>query len=198
MAIDVILIDDDVQVREHWERRFQRSQKRLLTFDGERSLRNHPGQIALSTMFFVDQEIRGAIQGLDVAKSLHTRGFENIYLCTSHHSGEFARVSWLRGVVGKKPPEWILEDVFTAPLSDFERRELMVVMTSAQLSTYKTKMSYFVDVAYGMDSGAFAGPSLDGFNTPNVVMNAWERAITLGLSDDEIKLRVDHAWRLAF
>jgi hypothetical protein len=104
----------------------------------------------------------------------------------------------LKGVVGKKPPEWILEDSFTAPLLEFERRELLGAMTPEDLETYRRKMGQFLEVSYGMDSGAFAGPSLDGFNTPLLVMNAWERAITLGLPDDEIKLRVDHAWRLAF
>ena len=198
MGIDVILIDDDVLVREHWERRFQRSQKRLLTFDGERGLRNYPGKIALSATFFVDQEIQESADGLGVAKSLHARGFENVYLCTSHPGREFASVPWLRGVVGKKPPEWILEDSFTSPVSDFERRELLAAMTPDQLGIYKLKMAKFMDVSYGMDSGAFAGPSLDGFTTPAMVMNAWERAITLGLADDEIKLRVDHAWRMAF
>ena len=71
-------------------------------------------------------------------------------------------------------------------------------MTPEQLTVYKQRMSHFLEIAHGGDSGAMAGPGLDGFNTPEPVMNAWERAIALGLSDDEIKQRVDHAWRSAY
>ena len=198
MGYDVVLIDDDVSVREHWERRFLRAQKRLLTFDGERGLSAYPGRIALGAMFFVDQEIRFGADGTAIAQSLYNRGFENIYLCTSHPDSDFRNFPWIKGVVGKKPPDWILEDSFTAPLLEAERGEMLARMTAEELESYKVKMKHFMEVSYGMNSGAFAGPPLDGFNTPGVVMNAWERAITLGLSEDETKLRVDHAWRLAF
>ena len=197
MQQQIVLIDDDINVCEHWERRLSRATRRILTFNSARQFNESSGAIPVSSLIFVDQNLSDGVDGVAVSRDLFTNGFRELYLCTSHHPEQFKSLSWIKGVVGKIPPGWLFEDEITSPLSSAERKNLVAGMTSDNLNLYKTRMEHFLNVAHGQDSGVFAGPSMDGFGLPDVVMNAWERAIAQGLSDETIKARVDHAWRVA-
>ncbi len=196
MQQEIILIDDDVMIREHWERRVGRSQARVRTFASRALFQNSRRQVPLTSLIFVDQHFPDGESGDVLARELYEDGYRALYLCTADPNQRLKTLPWIRGVVGKLPPEWLFEDDVTASLTATERQEFIGRMSDAQIKTYQTRMVSFMETAYGQDSGAFAGPSLDGFSTPSAVMNAWERGITMSLSDDEINARVDHAWRM--
>ncbi len=199
MRQEVILIDDDVMIREHWERRVSRSQHslRVRTFASRQQFQRSRALIPLSALIFVDQHLQDGEAGDVVARGLYDDGYHALYLCTADPHQKLKTLPWIRGVVGKLPPDWLFEDDITAPVTATERQELTARMNDQALSVYSSRMSEFMGVLYGQDSGAFAGPSLDGFSTPSVVMNAWERGIVLSLNDEDIKARVDHAWRMS-
>ncbi len=198
MRHDVILIDDDVMIREHWERRVSRSQQalRVRTFASRQQFQRSRALIPLHSLIFVDQHLQDGESGDMVTRGLFDEGYEALYLCTADPQQRLRQLPWIRGVVGKLPPEWLFDDDITAPVTATERQQWTMQMDDQAMVVYRSRMNEFMAVLYGQDSGAFAGPGLDGFSMPSAVMNAWERAITLGLSDDDIKARVDHAWRI--
>lgn len=197
---DIVLIDDDVGIREHWERRVARSEGRLRvrTFASRQQFQLNCRVISPSSLIFVDQHLRGDESGDVITRRLYEAGYQLLYLCTADPEPKLQRVPWIRGVVGKLPPEWLFEDDTTIPLTFTERQQLMARMDDDALSIYRQRMTEFLAVLYGQDSGAFAAPGFDGFSIPSGVMHAWERGITLSLTDAEIKSRVDRAWRLSF
>jgi hypothetical protein len=194
---DIIVLDDDELVCEFWERRCHRSQRKVQTFRCHHELFNAIPQIGKSSTLFIDKNLRGQASGLRVSRHLFAAGFKNLYVSTAEELSLQPRLNWIKGFIGKTPPDWLFGDSITAPLSKTERDELIAQMSPNQLDRYKRRMEHFLDVAHGMDAGAFAGPDLSGFNLPELVMNAWERSITMNLNDEQIKAATDHAWRLS-
>lgn len=197
MPNEIVLIDDDESVRSYWEHRCLALSKSILTFGTRSDLMRHIASIHHSATLFIDKNFKGKATGLDLSKFLFRSGFKNLYLCTAEPAAAQGAIKWVKGIVGKAPPEWLFEDTLAKPLSVAERDKLIWAMTPSQLKTYKTRMEDFLNTLHGMDIGLFAGPDLNGFNMPTVVLNAWERAITMSADENELKVAIENAWRLA-
>lgn len=196
-STEIVLIDDDESVRSFWEHRCHALCKSILTFGKRSDLMRHIASINYSATLFIDKNFRGKATGLDLSKFLFRSGFKNLYLCTAEPAEEQIDIKWVKGVVGKSPPDWLFAENLAKALSVTEREQLISTMTPAQLKVYKTRMGDFLNTLHGMDTGLFAGPDLSGFNMPTVVLNTWERAITMSVDDHELRVAVENAWRLA-
>jgi hypothetical protein len=196
-STEIVLIDDDETVRSYWEHRCHALSKSILTFGKRSDLMRNILNINDSATLFIDKNFSGKATGLDLSKFLFRSGFKNLYLCTAEPAAIQGVVKWVKGIVGKAPPDWLFEETLAKPLSFAEREQLISTMTPLQLKLYKTRMRDFLNTLHGMDTGLFAGPDLNGFNMPTVVLNTWERAITLSVDDNELRLAVENAWRLA-
>ena len=194
---EIVLIDDDESVRSYWEHRCHALSKSILTFGKRSDLMRHIASINHSATLFIDKNFKGKATGLGLSKFLFRSGFKNLYLCTAEPTAAQGAVKWVKGIVGKAPPDWIFEEVLAKPLSFAEREQLIATMTPLQLKVYKTRMADFLNTLHGMDTGLFAGPDLNGFNMPTVVLNTWERAITMSFNDPDLRTAVENAWRLA-
>lgn len=194
MREDVIILDDDELVCDFWEQTCRRSRRSIRTFRCQKEFFRHTPHIRKSSALFIDKNLDGRASGIHITKRLSIEGFKNLYLSTAESLKNQPKLSWIKGVVGKTPPDWLFYDTITAPLSLQERQNLLDRMSEAQKQQYRRRMEHFLSVVHGQDSGAFAGPDLNGFNLPSCVMNAWERAITLSLTDHQIKDATDHAW----
>lgn len=194
MREDVIILDDDELVCDFWEQTFRRSRRSIRTFRCQKEFFRHAPHIRKSSTLFIDKNLEGKAFGVEITKKLFLEGFKNLYLSTAEPLKSQPKLSWIKGVVGKTPPDWLFYDIITAPLSRQERQNLLDTMSEAEKHQYRQRMEHFLSVVHGQDSGAFAGPDLNGFNLPSRVMNAWERAITQSLTDHQIKVATDHAW----
>ena len=56
------------------------------------------------TPIYTDSELGDGIKGEDIAKTIHARGFETIYLETGHPPEHFAGMPWIKKVISKDPP----------------------------------------------------------------------------------------------
>jgi hypothetical protein len=196
-STEIVLIDDDESVRSYWEHRCHALSKSILTFGKRSDLMRHIASINYSANLFIDKNFRGKATGLDLSKFLFRSGFKNLYLCTAEPAEEQIDIKWVKGVVGKSPPHWLFKGSLAEPLSFAEREKLISEMNPTQLKVYKARMEDFLNTLHGMNTGLFAGPDLSGFNMPDCVLNAWERAITVSADDDELRFAVETAWRLA-
>jgi hypothetical protein len=194
---DIIVLDDDDLVCVYWERRCQRSRRSIRTFRCQRDLFSALPKIKNSATLFIDKNLDGKSSGLRITRQLFIAGFKNLYVSTAENPNAQPHLSWIKGFIGKIPPDWLFSDSITAPLSKDERQKLLSQMSLHQLEQYKIRMEHFLNVVHGMDAGTFAGPDLNGFNLPELVINAWERGITMCLSDEQIKAATDHAWRFS-
>jgi hypothetical protein len=197
MKPHIVVLDDDELICDFWEKRCHNARRKVSIFRCHRELFGAIPKLPNSSTLFIDKNLQGKSIGIAVSKQLFSAGFKNLYLSTAEDLKLQPAVTWIKGFVGKTPPEWLFRDAITTPLSHEERQYLLAMMSPQQLSQYKSRMSQFLEIIHGSSSGAFAGPDLSGFNIPEIVLNAWERSITMSLSDDQIKSATDHAWRLS-
>ena len=197
MFQSIVLIDDDILVREHWERRCRKAACSITTYPSRWEFQRVSAGVRRTSQIFVDRHLGDGDHGVEFARQLHEGGFSKVYLCTEDHDPRLASMPWLSGVVGKLPPAWLFESQWTAPVTAEERRYYVDAMNGKALALYQGRMGDFMGVLYGGDGVGFAGLVADGFSLPQEVMNAWERAILKGLTDEEIKLQTDEAWRTA-
>jgi len=196
MAEDIILLDDEELVRSYWERRFHHARRAIRIFRDPAQLIEAAASIHHNAMLFIDKNLGKQVSGLSFSKHLFDLGYKTIYVSTAEDLMLQPQVDWIKGFIGKTPPYWLFKNQLTAPLNSAERNALISQMSPQQLETYRQRIQKYLEISYGMDSGAFAGPSLHGFNIPEVVMHTWERAITLSMSDEDIKSATDYSWSL--
>lgn len=196
MSDEIVLLDDEEIVCSHWEHRFRQARRAIRIFRDPSELVKETGTILQSATLFIDKNLGKKTSGLSFSKHLFELGYKNIYVSTAEHFRPNSIPSWILGFVGKTPPYWLFQNQITTPLTTLERTALISQMSEYQLEIYKKRLQHFLEISYGMDSGAFAGPTLDGFNIPDIVMQTWERAITLSMSDEDIKSVTDYAWSL--
>lgn len=196
MSDEVVLVDDEEIVCSHWEHRFRQARRAIRIFRDPSELVKETDTILHSATLFIDKNLRRKTSGLLFSKYLFELGYKNIYISTAEHFRPDSIPAWILGFIGKTPPHWLFQNQVTTPLTSLERASLISQMSDYQMEIYKKRIQQFLEISYGMDSGAFPGPTLDGFNIPDIVMQTWERAITLSMSDEEIKSATDYAWSL--
>ena len=148
---DIIVLDDDELVCDYWERRCQRSRKSIRTFRCQRDLFFALPQIKNSATLFIDKNLRGKSSGLRVTRQLFLAGFQNLYVSTAENLETQPYLNWIKGFIGKTPPDWLFSDSVTAPLSQDERQNLLGQMSLQQMAQYKIRMEHFLNVVHGMD-----------------------------------------------
>jgi signal transduction histidine kinase len=105
--LEAVLLDDDEDIHVAWKFAAKRAGKSLKCYSSERDLFAEISTLSKSCELFVDLNLRsGSRSGDEVAKDLHTLGFNNIYIATGARSLNLEALPWVKGVVGKSPP-WI-------------------------------------------------------------------------------------------
>lgn len=103
---DAILIDDHIWIRKGWELSAAQAGRRLLTCATMQEFLARQAEIDRATVLFIDSDLRDELPGERFAWSLFDAGFRRIYLATGFDPERFPPMPWLRGVIGKDPPDW--------------------------------------------------------------------------------------------
>ena len=92
----VVLYEDEPLFIQLWKNTFNSSNLELIVNPEE-----PPRKDAL---IFIDVNLNEK-SGLHIAQELHAKGFHNLFLTTSYEPEQFENVEFIRGVIGKEPPE---------------------------------------------------------------------------------------------
>jgi len=65
---------------------------------------NTLNQFSKDTPIYIDSELGDGVKGEDIAKTLHEKGFTELYMETGHPSEKFAHLTWLKAVRSKEAP----------------------------------------------------------------------------------------------
>lgn len=116
---DAVLVDDHIWIRKGWELSAARSGRRLRTCASMQEFQALQPQLDRATVLFIDSDLCDEMPGERFAWSLFDAGFTTIYLATGFDPDHFHPMPWLRGIIGKDPPDWsrlgeIEEDPFAS------------------------------------------------------------------------------------
>jgi anti-sigma regulatory factor (Ser/Thr protein kinase) len=103
-AQKTILLDDDELVRLTWTAKANKKNIDFQAIEDPSELLNGLNSLPLSTIFYIDSELRNGVKGEDVAQTLHSQGFTEIYMASGHGKEHFAHLNFIKGVHGKAPP----------------------------------------------------------------------------------------------
>lgn len=103
---DYVLVDDDLLVHEIWKMSAQGKNLTALYFESGKSLLSEVDNLETSTRFFIDSNLSNNEKGENLARELFQLGFQNLYLATGYEPENFKHVYWLKGIVGKEPPNF--------------------------------------------------------------------------------------------
>ena len=103
---DAVLVDDHIWIRKGWELSAARAGKRLLTCKSMQEFLAVQPHLDRSTVLFIDSDLCDEIPGEQFAWSMFDAGFTEIYLATGFDADRFTPMPWLRGIIGKDPPDW--------------------------------------------------------------------------------------------
>lgn len=99
-----VLLDDDPLVRMTWKMAAKAGGVTLTVFEDPSGLLEAAQGIPPATPVYIDSNLGNGIKGEDIARTLHERGFTELYLQTGHPPQAFAGLSFLKGVLSKTPP----------------------------------------------------------------------------------------------
>ena len=111
---DLVLIDDDPMVHELWGFHANDQGVKLLAVANESDLNAH--SIGFNTPVYIDKNLGQNVSGLDVARRLHTLGFQHLFITTGENPGSFPSEPFIKGIIGKSFP--------FSPLADAELKVL--------------------------------------------------------------------------
>ncbi len=81
----IILVDDDALVRLNWESRAKKAKIHFKAYSRGEELLPILETLPLETNFYLDMEIKNsALSGIELAKILKEKGFNNLYLASGH------------------------------------------------------------------------------------------------------------------
>lgn len=100
---DAILIDDDPLVQKVWKMAARAHGKNLLVFSGAEEFLK-ADSLDRTVALYVDSDLGEGERGEQFAEKFLAAGFKNIYLATGTPAESFARMPWIKKVVGKEPP----------------------------------------------------------------------------------------------
>jgi signal transduction histidine kinase len=100
----IVLLDDDELVRMSWEHKANQKDIEIQAYANPSNLVNELDKYSKSTIFYIDQNLKDELNGVDVCKSLKSRGYENLYLATGEDQDNFKDDEAIKKVVGKAPP----------------------------------------------------------------------------------------------
>ncbi len=100
-AYDMVHIDDNALVRMAWSMKAKDQGMKLLSLA---SSTDFPEDLAKSTPIYIDSQLDETLRGEQFARSLHEKGFTELYLSTGSEKELFQHYSFLKGVIGKEWP----------------------------------------------------------------------------------------------
>ena len=197
MNLDAILIDDDPWVRAEWAEKCKKNGKNIIaaaSLEDLRGMTKGLTSIPKQTSVFVDVQLGNDENGVEMARKLAAQGWTNLWLSTAHDGCAFDSLAFIRGTIGKDPPAWLLAVAkISQKLSHAEQADLLSSMSAEQRALFDMRMRDYENAIYAIDGSSW----LDGVGThyPEEVLDAWERAIYESVRDDELKHRIQDAWR---
>lgn len=75
-------LDDDYFIRKAWQIDAEKSGVKLLSFEAFSELQEQLSSIPLDSHFYIDKNLLGEIDGIEISKHLNKNGFKNLYLST--------------------------------------------------------------------------------------------------------------------
>lgn len=102
--IDAVFIDDDPYNHEFWQWSAKKAKKQLFCFTDLASFEAIEETLPKSTAIYIDLNLANKVRGLDVAKTLHDRGFLNLHIATGYADFKKADYPFLVSVMDKTPP----------------------------------------------------------------------------------------------
>lgn len=103
---EVIYIEDDKYLRMGWEKEAKKAGVNLIAIESPEKFIEIENQLCKqSSKIYIDQNYDdlSPIKGIDFAKELHEKGYENLYLATGYSSDSLNCPDWLE-VTGKESP----------------------------------------------------------------------------------------------
>jgi signal transduction histidine kinase len=102
---DAVYIEDEKYLRMGWESSARKVDKHLLTLASPYGFSDYESQFSKSkTEIYIDSCLgENAIRGEEFAKTLHAKGYKNLFLVTSKPSDEFEEIPYLKWI-GKQCP----------------------------------------------------------------------------------------------
>jgi hypothetical protein len=102
--MDAVLLDDDPLVHMMWKLAAKKAGKSLIAFSKVADLRAQALTLPKSTPIYLDSDLGPEGRGEVIAQELRAQGFTELYLVTGYEPGQFAHLTWLKGVLGKGAP----------------------------------------------------------------------------------------------
>ena len=99
-----VLVDDDALVHMTWKVAAKTKGIDLKTFKTPADFFASIEAFPKNTPIYIDSELGNGLKGEEMAKTIHEKGFETIYLETGHPPGSFAKIPWIKDVLSKDPP----------------------------------------------------------------------------------------------
>jgi ActR/RegA family two-component response regulator len=100
-AANAVLIDDDPLIHMVWKTSAKRHGKHLDTFSSVNEFLSKSNLYDPATPIYIDSNLGNGLKGENEAKSIHAKGFNEIYLATGREPASFSKMQWIRGIVGK-------------------------------------------------------------------------------------------------
>lgn len=101
-ALDLVLIDDEMTLRELLEMSAKSFGKNIRTFESPVEFEHVCDFLDRETPIYIDSDLGNGIKGELYAKKLFDRGFINLYLTTGYESASFKEMYWFKMVVEKE------------------------------------------------------------------------------------------------
>jgi len=178
----ILLIEDNVFHRARWENRLASLEFRAFgTIEALVAASPDVDQIV-----FLDYELEDGRTAEENARKLFALGFQTVFITTAHDPGVLEPIPGISGVVSKEPPAWLLpENAIGEKFSKLtleERKRLGAIMDEAARQKMKQRLLEFQN---------------EMLRLPEIVVNCWERAIFEGVSDQDLKKRIEDSWSYA-
>ena len=100
---EVVLIDDDVWIREAWSLAGKQVGVEVSSFATLEEFLKSSSEVSFDVQIYIDYELDGD-RGDRVGKVLYESGYRNLYLATGHAAEDLASLPFFKSVVGKDPP----------------------------------------------------------------------------------------------
>jgi hypothetical protein len=180
-----ILVDDNPWILSLWQAEARNRQAHIAVFDSASQFHKAADSFDRSIPLFIDYSIdANGIMALNISQFARQAGFKSIFYATGHQPSDI-KTDLVDGVVGKTPPIWLWNQEAKLLSSD-ERTFLAANMNADQRSIFRRRMNEIYDAEFNSEIAL-----------PAKVAQIWTDAVYRSLSDEDLRLQIESAWRLA-
>jgi len=178
-----ILVDDNPWILSLWQAEAQRRQSQIAVFESAQEFQKAAPSLERKTPVFIDYSIdANGVMTVNISQFARQLGFQSIYYATGHQPSDI-KTDNVDGVVGKTPPTWLWNEG-NKLLTAEERALLFSHMTDSQKSVFRARMNEIYDAE-------FNGSAM----LPKRVAQIWTDAVYRSVSEDDLRLQIEAAWR---